>query len=503
MNKTKKTIMIITVVIFTLILSSNLFAKRLIIAVEKFKNLTTKTEYNWFGEAIASTITSDLQNIPSITVIDRKNIEKAFKELEIGSSDFTDSNYQLKLGKMLAANTIVVGEYQVFGKKIQITAKFMDVETTKIIKSTKLYGNIDDFFELQSKIVFNLINNINEYRIKNKQKEMSITTDIKKKIKAKPTKKMTALEYYTKATEDGYKAEYKTAIKNCKKAIEIDKNYVEALNYLSYLYILTAKYDEAKVLLHNTQKLISDKNSINYSDTLYYLGWIHDNQGYQDEALEYYLKALEIEEKILGKNHTSTANTYNNIGLVYKNKGYSDKALEYYQKALNIYENEMGKEHPSVANINSNIGLVYKKNKNYKNALKYYLRALNIEEKSLGKEHPNTAISYNNIGILYYIQKNYDKALEFYFKALIIRESKLGKEHPDTASLYYNIGETYNQQGKYKKALEYLHKELMVCEKRLGKEHPDTKISYRNIAVIYSKIGDEKAAKKYEKLGKK
>ena len=72
---------------------------------------------------------------------------------------------------------------------------------------------------------------------------------------------------------------------------------------------------------------------------------MYKDQGNYDEALEFYRKALEIVEKVLGMEHPSTATTYNNIAGVYQAMGKNDIASEYRQKALVIHENDLDKDH--------------------------------------------------------------------------------------------------------------------------------------------------------------
>jgi tetratricopeptide (TPR) repeat protein len=60
--------------------------------------------------------------------------------------------------------------------------------------------------------------------------------------------------------------------------------------------------------------------------------------GKYPEALKYDLKALAIQEEMLGTKHPSTAASYNNIGIVYDNMGDNENAIAYYRQALDIYE---------------------------------------------------------------------------------------------------------------------------------------------------------------------
>ena len=150
---------------------------------------------------------------------------------------------------------------------------------------------------------------------------------------------------------------------------------------------------------------------------------------------------------------------FNAIGQVYHYKiGDYDKALEYYFKALEIREKVLGKEHPSTANSYNNIGTVYSDMGDYDKALEYYFKDLAISEKVLGKEHPDTATSYNNIGTVYSDKGDYDKALEYLFMAKDIREQKLGPEHPLTRKTYHNIGFVYEEMGNKEEAQKWYDK---------------------------------------------
>ena len=200
-------------------------------------------------------------------------------------------------------------------------------------------------------------------------------------------------------------------------------------------------------ILQSVLDAIENEETELFADVYHNLGYALYGQAFYQEALEYYEKALEIREKVLGKEHPDTAATYNNIAGVYQDQGNYGEALEYYRKALEIKEKVLGREHPYTAATYNNIALVYQDQGNYDEALEYCRKALEISEKVLGKEHPSTATTYSNIAGVYYVQGKYDEALEFYRKALVIREKVLGKEPPSTATTYNNIAGVYKAQG--------------------------------------------------------
>ena len=73
---------------------------------------------------------------------------------------------------------------------------------------------------------------------------------------------------------------------------------------------------------------------------------MYKKQGNYPKALEYYGKALAIDEKVLGKDHPYAATSYNNIGSVYYQQGKYREALKYLEKALKIFKAKLGEDHP-------------------------------------------------------------------------------------------------------------------------------------------------------------
>ncbi len=83
---------------------------------------------------------------------------------------------------------------------------------------------------------------------------------------------------------------------------------------------------------------------------------MYDAQGAYPQALEYYDKALAIDEKVHGKEHPYTATSYNNIGSMYYQWGKYPEALEYLEKALKIRKAKLGDNHPDTIGTQEWIG---------------------------------------------------------------------------------------------------------------------------------------------------
>ncbi len=126
------------------------------------------------------------------------------------------------------------------------------------------------------------------------------------------------------------------------------------------------------------------------------IGIVYNDQGDYPKALEYYFKALKMDEELGNKN--GIARHLGNIGSLYKDQGdlssdlspeasakgeasakedYYLKALEYYFKALKMDE-ELGRK-SGIAIRLGNIGSLYTSTKEYAKAEEYLLRALEID----------------------------------------------------------------------------------------------------------------------------
>ena len=72
--------------------------------------------------------------------------------------------------------------------------------------------------------------------------------------------------------------------------------------------------------------------------------------GKSEKALEYFPKALEIDEELMDIRGKATR--LNNIAIVYQDGGKPEKALEYFQKSLKLFEEVKDAEYIAVIKKN-------------------------------------------------------------------------------------------------------------------------------------------------------
>ncbi|CAF1323858.1 unnamed protein product [Adineta ricciae] len=242
------------------------------------------------------------------------------------------------------------------------------------------------------------------------------------------------------------------------------------------------------------------------------LGSIVAAQGKQQEALLYYDRSLDLNQKNSSLNKITLVACYNNVTSVYHDMGQYSQALEYskktlesmkrylprtvvfeahslpmIEKSLEIFQN-LPANHPHLAISYNNMSMTSFNIGEDFQALQYALKSFLINKKSLPLNHPDLAISYNNLGLINAKMNKYSAALFCYEKALeIYRETS--PNHPQTATFCDNIAAVYSTLGHYSTALTYLQESFAIRGKTLDRNHPDIATSYNCIGSLYHHIG--------------
>ncbi len=250
----------------------------------------------------------------------------------------------------------------------------------------------------------------------------------------------------------------------------------------------TSQYNEAKAFANDLMENPAIQNDPESLAKVYNaLGLVYNNLSDYPKTLEYYSKALKINDEIGNKDGIAT--NLGNIGIVYRNLSDYHKALEYYKKALYLSE-EIGEKFGIAKNL-ANIGVVYDILSDFPNAIEYYSKALQIFEE-IGFTEGITA-SLGNIGNLYNRLSDYPKAIEYHTKSLQKNEEIGNKE--GIASNLGNIGIVYSSLTDFPRALEYYTKALHINEEILNKNGIAANLG--NIGILYSNLFDYPKALEY------
>jgi len=236
------------------------------------------------------------------------------------------------------------------------------------------------------------------------------------------------------------------------------------------------------------------------SDALHLIGLIQERRAEYESALEYFLRALEI-DKAIGDTK-SAINTMNSISFVYRYMEQYDKAIEILNECLEL-SLKMGDEN-GVARATFNIGFNLVENNRGEEAIPYFRKAISGMRE---EDYPyRFSAYYNNMSNAYKQMlsqdpRYYDSCLYYADKNLLIKErlhdyAGIANAHNQLAAVYikaseYARGKFHAQQAlrladslDYKRILQNALLYAMVAE--MGKNNlrqlHDYFAQYRNVS---------------------
>jgi tetratricopeptide (TPR) repeat protein len=439
------------------------------VAVLPFRNLMQKEDLNWLSEGIAATITTKLANMKGMSLVERSQLQLALKEVGFQKAGVVDESTAVKAGKILGVHIVVIGEFQVIGDQVRISARFVEVETAKVKSTAVVTGSFQNIFSLQDDVSLSLAKSLN----------IDLPEDFKKDIKTQPTGSITAYEYYSKGFSYWSQGDANKAIEHYLKAVSLDPNYENALFELGYAYSEKGEYQKAidyygKALLLNPKAKDATYNmglvytrmqdypnaekwyrkslelDPNYSDALNNMGVVMLNTKRYAEAELWYKKALQ--------NNPGYHLAYYNLGLVYENLNQTGRSMEHYKKAIELK--------PDYADAMIRLALLLEiKEKNFSEAEHWYNKAVST--------NPNNYLGYYNLGFLYsnkeFAKYDADKAIYYYQQAIIAK--------PDYDQAYFYMANLYTAKKEYAKAINAYEKAIQIYAKE--------PLYYNNLGLAY------------------
>ena len=198
------------------------------VVVLPFKTIGSSDESFDMGYGLVSTLTSKLQPLQNLTVIANESA------LQFEGSKLPPK----KIGQALQVGTIVTGEIQTSGNKIQVNIRVIDANTAALGWGNTFTKNNNEFLDLQNEIATQLASEL----------KGGLDAAEKQQLAHKATENAKAqAEYQSGRREWNKRSEqgFKNAIKHFKNAIELDSEYADPYSGLSDTYTLMHFYNYA------------------------------------------------------------------------------------------------------------------------------------------------------------------------------------------------------------------------------------------------------------------
>lgn len=129
--------------------------KKISIAVIHFKTLNQKAQEIELGNLVSEMFTSKLVNSRAFKIIEREQLAKVVKEMEMNQTGFIDASDAVEVGKMLHADAIITGSVALLGNQIQINARIIEIESAFVLDADTQSNNYT--LRNMSRIVENMV----------------------------------------------------------------------------------------------------------------------------------------------------------------------------------------------------------------------------------------------------------------------------------------------------------------------------------------------------------
>ncbi len=130
--------------------------ERVPLMVLNFKNTTLKdiaNQYQPWEFGIPSMIMTDLETIGLFNILSWERMKDISEQLKFQYEGMVDEDQAVEVGRLAAARYIMTGNFMIMGQTLRIEAKVTSVESGIQLGASAVTGRIDQFFELEKKLV--------------------------------------------------------------------------------------------------------------------------------------------------------------------------------------------------------------------------------------------------------------------------------------------------------------------------------------------------------------
>ena len=219
------------------------------VAVLTFANLTGNPADEWIGQGIAESLTIDFAKVRGVKPIPREQMFDVQRELSNAQGRVVDERQSIELGRRLGATWVVGGAVQRLGDRVRLTAQTIAVDEGHSVSTVKLDGTMDQIFELQDRLVEELVRTGLQRELQSSEKR-AIGEDVRSPE---------AYEAYSRgmlnlriATQESTER----AIALFERALELDAGYVEALVALGSALQLRGSFLSLPHVLERSRALL-------------------------------------------------------------------------------------------------------------------------------------------------------------------------------------------------------------------------------------------------------
>ncbi len=202
-----------------------------------------KSALPFLRKGLTQMLISDLTDGEALTIIERTDLEMVLKELKLGRTRHIDRSTANRIGKLLAAQYLIMGSYFEYKGTLHITGKVINVELGTI-EGVSLHKSSAKFADLESDLSSKLRSSIREsMATKAEYRKERKRAARRRKVKGAPSIKTAALSpvsaktvaNFGKALDSIDRGDKTLAMKELKSITQSDPDFLPAANELKVL----------------------------------------------------------------------------------------------------------------------------------------------------------------------------------------------------------------------------------------------------------------------------
>ena len=439
------------------------------IAVLTFANVTREAADDWIGTGIAETVTADLKNVPRITVIGRAQIFEMLKNFAVDHAG--DDRLAIEIGRRLGAWWVVAGAYQRLGQRIRITAHLVEVLTASLIHTVKIDGRIDDIFELQDRVVFELSRSL----------DVKLGKDAADAIERDETRSIEAFEAYSRGVlnlRSAGRDAIDRAISLFERAVDIDPAYAAAWAALGGAYNIKGSFLSLPELQHKAIERLRRALGLNPSlvNARVWLAASLLALGQVDEGIEE-LRAAERLDPENADVHQSLARAY------WMWRGMVQEGINELRIAISL--------NPDGGYAYLQVSFLEALNGNLDAAEESARLAIELQERAMsGTEGLLIVGAHARLGYVHYLRQEHDAAYREYRRELeYLTSSDHALRERTLIELHQKLSALHDARGDKVEAVRFGDLAIEALERRVAAGSDDPATRYY-VAAVYARRGN-------------
>ncbi|TFG82382.1 MAG: hypothetical protein E4H20_07785 [Spirochaetales bacterium] len=130
--------------------------KGALVAIFDFEVKSSAPGYDALATDVPQALAEAFIRGGKVRPLERSALQKIFSEQELALSGMVDQVTAIRIGKLAGARYALLGSVSVVGDQLRLSCRVIDVETAEIVYAGGAYGYVDEIFEIEEDLAWQL-----------------------------------------------------------------------------------------------------------------------------------------------------------------------------------------------------------------------------------------------------------------------------------------------------------------------------------------------------------